>query len=183
MYNSSGISITKEQEEMINDNIKLAYFIKLKWIKQLDGKYEESEIESSCLFGLLKSVTHFDPEKKIKFATFATKCMDNEVLMMIRQAKRYTKTISLSEILKIDESGNEFIVENLVPSGEFEEDIITRIVINARMNEITNARDKDILHLLSLSYTQKQIAKELGISQSYVSRIEKKLKKKIFREV
>lgn len=177
------IPLTESQEKLAAANIRLAYFLKNKWVKNLHMDYEADEIESCCMLGLVKAARTYDTTKQTRFATYATRCMDNEVLMFIRQNKKHKAAISLYEPLTVDPDGNTLELRDIIPSGEFEEQIVSKIYIISKVEQLKTEREKGLLKLLNNGDTQHDIAATFGISQSYVSRLSKKLKKKIFEDL
>ena len=173
------------KNKLIEHNLRLVVF--------LAKKYENTKIDLEDLvsigtIGLIKGIKTFSIDKNIKLATYASRCIDNEILMFLRKTKRIKSEISFEESLSYDADGNELHLEDILGT---EPDIVTKgleleIEKDLMMEEINklNKRDKEIMVLRYglLGYTemtQKDVADHLGISQSYISRIEKKVIKKI----
>lgn len=134
--------------------------------------------------GLIKAVNSFKPDKNIRLATYAAKCIDNEILMMLRAEKRKMSEVSIYDPIGTDKEGNEISIIDVV--GEENKDVVEDYIqserircLNKNMNEVLTKREKMIIiNRYGLDgheeMTQNDLAIELGISRSYVSRIEKK---------
>ncbi len=169
------------KKKLIEHNLRLVVF--------LAKKYENTGIDLEDLvsigtIGLIKGINTFNNDKNIKLATYASRCIDNEILMFLRKNKRRRTEVSFEDSLSYDAEGNELHLEDVLGT---EEDIVTRPLeeeVERRLlyQEIDklNARDKEIMILRyglrnNEEMTQKEVAASLGISQSYISRIEKKV--------
>ena len=158
--------------------------------KNYAGAGEEMEdLISIGTIGLIKAISTFDQEKGSRLATYAAKCIDNELLMMFRARKKITREISLYEPLGTDKEGNEINLLDVCEQEQTDiiEDMDTAFKIkklNTLINETLDRREKEIVMLrYGLTQrdemTQKEIGKMLGISRSYVSRIEKRALQKL----
>ncbi|WP_455717385.1 RNA polymerase sporulation sigma factor SigK [Anaerosporobacter sp.] len=139
--------------------------------------------------GLIKAIDTFDPDKGIRLATYASRCIDNELLMMLRSGKKQSKEVYLYEPIGADKEGNEINLLDIIESVD--EDIVdtleTReniVKLNQFVQKLLTDREKEIIVLRyglegGEEVTQREIAVRLGISRSYVSRIEKKALKKL----
>ena len=138
--------------------------------------------------GLIKGINTYKIDKNIKLATYASRCIANEILMFLRKNKKRKKEISLEDSLNYDNEGNELHLEDVLGtdsdlvSDEYEKSVDCKFV-SKEINKLT-PREKQIMVLRyglnnTESYTQKEVADMLGISQSYISRIEKKVIKNI----
>lgn len=139
--------------------------------------------------GLIKAIDTFDPDKGIRLATYASRCIDNELLMMLRSGKKQSKEVYLYEPIGADKEGNEINLLDIIESVD--EDIVdtleTReniVKLNQFVQKLLTEREKEIIILRyglkgGEEVTQREIAVRLGISRSYVSRIEKKALKKL----
>lgn len=173
------------RDKLIEHNLRLVVF--------LAKKYENTGVDLEDLvsigtIGLMKSIKTFSMDKNIKLATYASRCIDNEILMFLRKNKKIKTEISLDESLSFDADGNELHLEDILGT---EKDIVTKPLEdefnkNLMYDEINklSKRDKDIIIMRyglngNKSKTQKEVASILGISQSYISRIEKKVIKKL----
>ena len=170
---------------LIEHNLRLVVF--------LAKKYENTGVDLEDLvsigtIGLIKGVNTYKLDKNIKLATYASRCIDNEILMFLRKNKRRKGEISFEDSLSYDAEGNELHLEDILGT---ENDIVTKGIEESDDKKILqeeisklNERDKKIMTLRyglfnHKEMTQKDVAKVLGISQSYISRIEKKVIKKL----
>ena len=176
---------TKSKDILIEHNLRLVVF--------LAKKYENTGVDLEDLvsigtIGLIKGINTYRLGKNIKLATYASRCIDNEILMYLRKNKKVRTEISIEESLSYDPEGNELHLEDVIGTDS---DIVTRHLeeeIDKKMmlEEINNLnkRDKEIMILRYGLFgkeekTQKEVADILGISQSYISRIEKKVIKRL----
>ena len=175
----------KARDILVEHNLRLVVF--------LSKKYENTKVDLEDLvsigtIGLIKGVNTYKLDKKIKLATYASRCIDNEILMYLRKNKKRKTEISLEDSLSYDSEGNELHLSDILGT---EPDIVTKGIEretekNIMESEISklNKREKQIMTLRyglfnSEEMTQKDVANMLGISQSYISRIEKKVIKRI----
>ncbi|MFD2208743.1 RNA polymerase sporulation sigma factor SigE [Virgibacillus halophilus] len=173
---------------LIERNLRLVVYIARKFE---NTKINIEDLISIGTIGLIKAVNTFNPEKKIKLATYASRCIENEILMYLRRNNKVKSEISFDEPLNIDWDGNELLLSDVLGTDE---DIITRdleskvdksLLKNAL--EQLNAREKQIMELRfglvgQEEKTQKDVADMLGISQSYISRLEKKIIRRLQKE-
>ncbi|MGE5678796.1 MAG: RNA polymerase sporulation sigma factor SigE, partial [Pseudomonadota bacterium] len=150
------------------------------------------DLVSIGTIGLIKAVNTFDPDKKINLATYASRCIENEILMYLRRNNRTKTEISFDEPLNIDWDGNELLLSDILGT---ENDIIYRYLedeIDKQLLEIAlrklSEREKKIMELRfglndGVEKTQKEVADMLGISQSYISRLEKRIIKRLKKEI
>ena len=150
--------------------------------------YDIEDLVSIGSIGLIKGINTYKIDKNIKLATYASRCISNEILMFLRKNKKRKKEISLEDSLNYDNEGNELHLEDVLGtdsdlvSDEYERQV-ERDFISKEINKLSS-REKQIMVLRyglnnTDSYTQKEVAEMLGISQSYISRIEKKVIKNI----
>ena len=177
------------KDEIVRHNLRLVVYIA--------KKYEATSVDIGDLvsvgaMGLLKAVNSFDPTKNIKFATFASRCIENEILMYLRKIVKKKCEVSLDEPINVDAEGNELLLSDVVGT---EPDSVYRDL--ERKTEVEDlyksfsslsAREFEIIKLRyglldSEELTQKEIADRMGISQSYISRIEKKVLGKLKKEM
>ena len=173
------------RNKLIEHNLRLVVF--------LSKKYENTGVDLEDLvsigtIGLIKGVNTYKLDKNIKLATYASRCVDNEILMFLRKNKRRRGEISFEDSLSYDSEGNELHLEDILGTAE---DIVTRPLEEEIEKKILyeelvklNNRDKEIMMLRyglcgQKEMTQKEVAELLGISQSYISRIEKKVINKL----
>ncbi len=168
----------------------------LRLVAHLCKRFEDKNISSDDLIsigtiGLIKGIDSYDPSKKIKITTYIAKCAENEILMYFRSNKKYGNDISLNDYIGLDKDGNEISLIDVLPDEE--DDLPTKIFNNINLEllhkylEVLSPREKEIIikryGLYNTEpYTQKEIAKELKISRSYVSRIEKRALAKLYKE-
>lgn len=175
----------RARDKLIEHNLRLVVF--------LAKKYENTKIDLEDLvsigtIGLIKGVNTYQNDKNIKLATYASRCIDNEILMYLRKTKRKRTEVSFEDSLSYDAEGNELHLEDVLGTDG---DIVTKPIEDEldkylMYREVSKLplRDKEIIELRyglngKKELTQKEVAKLLGISQSYISRIEKKVIKKI----
>ena len=173
------------RDKLIEHNLRLVVF--------LAKKYENTGVDLEDLvsigtIGLMKGVKTFSSDKNIKLATYASRCIDNEILMFLRKNKKVKGEVSFEESLSFDADGNELHLEDVLGTDA---DIVTKPLeddLNKKlmMEEIDrlNERDREIIIMRYGLFnheekTQKEVADILGISQSYISRIEKKVIKRL----
>ena len=175
----------KARNKLIEHNLRLVVFL----AKKYDNTGTDLEdLVSIGTIGLIKAVNTYRLDKNIKLATYASRCIDNEILMHLRKIKRKKGEVSFEDSLSYDSDGNELHLEDVLGT---EKDIVTKgldeeLDRNIMLEEIEklNSRDKKIIELRyglnnKKEMTQKDVAILLGISQSYISRIEKKVIKKL----
>lgn len=196
--------LTKEEEELcikraklgdkqarnklIEHNLRLVAHI----VKKFESKYvDQDDLISIGTIGLIKGVDTFSNGKGVKITTYCARCIENEILMYFRSNNKTTKNISINESIGYDKDGNEISIMDVLkaPKPDFIEDISLKddIKLLNQYMDILTPREKEILiRRYGLNnhkeQTQKVIAKELKISRSYVSRIEKRALTKILRE-
>lgn len=170
---------------LIEHNLRLVVFLAKKYE---NTTYDIEDLVSIGSIGLIKGINTYKIDKNIKLATYASRCISNEILMFLRKNKKRRTEISLEDALNYDNEGNELHLEDilgteidLVPS-EYEKQI-NKETLNSEIVSL-NDRDKEIMTLRyglnnTKEYTQKEVAEMLGISQSYISRIEKKVIRKL----
>ena len=166
---------------LIERNLRLVVYIARKF--ENSGNDLEDLVSIGSL-GLIKAVNSFDPDKNIKLATYASRCIENEILMFLRKSVRMKCEVSFDEPLNVDYEGNELLISDVlgtdpdIVSKNLETEIEKQLLLNAI--EKLNNREKSIMTLRfglggSDEKTQKEVADLLGISQSYISRLEKKI--------
>ncbi|MGN0546437.1 MAG: RNA polymerase sporulation sigma factor SigK [Acutalibacteraceae bacterium] len=165
---------------IIEHNLRLvAHIVK----KYYSGSGEQDDLISIGTIGLIKAVNTFDESKGIKLATYASKCIENEILMYFRSQKKCSQDISINEPIDSDGDGNPLTLMDIISVEDTIADDIDDKITSAKLyrfvEELSDEREKTIIIMRYGLYdseplTQKQIAKKLNISRSYVSRIEKK---------
>ena len=177
------------RQTLIERNLRLVVFIARKF--ENTGVMLEDLISIGTI-GLIKAVNTFDPGKKIKLATYASRCIENEVLMFLRRHSRTKLEVSLDEPLRTDWDGNELLLSDVLGteadmvSRGMEEDAEKQMLFSALSR--LNPREQQIMTLrYGLSgraeMTQKEVADVLGISQSYISRLEKRILQRLHGEM
>jgi RNA polymerase sporulation-specific sigma factor len=173
---------------LIERNLRLVVYIARKF--ENTGINIEDLISIGTI-GLIKAVNTFNPEKKIKLATYASRCIENEILMYLRRNNKIRSEVSFDEPLNIDWDGNELLLSDVLGTDD---DIITKdLEANVDRKLLTKAltqlseREKQIMELRfglagGEEKTQKDVADMLGISQSYISRLEKRIIKRLRKE-
>ena len=174
---------------LIERNLRLVVYIARKFENTGVGV---EDLISVGTIGLIKAVNTFDPEKKIKLATYASRCIENEILMYLRRNSKVKAEISFYEPLNIDWDGNELLLSDILGTDNdivynlIEDEIDKQLLVLAmkRLNE----REKEIVSLRfglngNGEKTQKEVADMLGISQSYISRLEKRIIKRLKKEI
>ena len=179
----------KARQCLIEKNLRLVAYIAKKYNV---GDKDIDDLISIGTIGLIKGIDTFDETKNIRLATYAARCIDNELLMMLRAEKKKAKDVYLYDSIGSDKEGNEINLFDIIEYKD--EDVVERLMVNERvgrlgkiMEETLSGREKTILIMRygldgKKEKTQREIAKLYGISRSYVSRIEKralgKLRKK-----
>jgi RNA polymerase sporulation-specific sigma factor len=174
---------------LIERNLRLVVYIARKFENTGIGV---EDLVSIGTIGLIKAVNTFNPAKNIKLATYASRCIENEILMYLRRNSRTKTEISIDEPLNVDWDGNELLLSDILGT---ENDIIYRSIEDEIDRELLKAamkklpyREKKIMELRfglknGEEKTQKEVADMLGISQSYISRLEKRIIKRLKREI
>ena len=174
---------------LIERNLRLVVYIARKF--ENTGVYVEDLISVGTI-GLIKAVNTFNPEKKIKLATYASRCIENEILMYLRRNSKVKAEISFYEPLNIDWDGNELLLSDILGTENdtvynlIEDEVDKQLLFMALKS--LNEREKEIVRLRfglngTREKTQKEVADMLGISQSYISRLEKKIIKRLKKEI
>jgi len=179
----------KTRGTLIERNLRLVVYIARKF--ENTGVYVEDLISVGTI-GLIKAVNTFNPEKKIKLATYASRCIENEILMYLRRNSKIKAEISFYEPLNIDWDGNELLLSDILGTENdtvynLIEDEVDKQLLAMSLKSL-NDREKEIVRLRfglngTREKTQKEVADMLGISQSYISRLEKKIIKRLKKEI
>lgn len=197
--------LSKQEEQRIigeiaagNDSVREKLIVhNLRLVVYIAKKFENSgvgieDLVSIGTIGLIKAVNTFCPEKNIKLATYASRCIENEILMHLRKTGSQRSEISIDEPLNVDWDGNELLLSDILGS---EPDLINRdIELEDEKNlllktiDMMGKREKTIMSMRfglngQREHTQKEVADLLGISQSYISRLEKKIIVKLKKEI
>lgn len=186
---------TEYEEEaksiLIEHNLRLVVYIAKKFDNTGVGV---EDLISIGTIGLIKSINTFDPDKNIKLATYASRCIENEILMYLRRNNKTKMEVSIDEPLNVDWDGNELLLSDILGTDEdiiykdIEDEVERKLLLKA-VDKLSE-RERTIINLrfgLGSSngeeLTQKEVAELLGISQSYISRLEKKIMKRLKREM
>ncbi len=174
---------------LIERNLRLVVYIARKFENTGIGI---EDLISIGTIGLIKAVNTFNPDRNIKLATYASKCIENEILMYLRRNSKTRSEISFDEPLNIDWDGNELLLSDILGTDsdiifKYIEEEVDRELLNQAMKKLT-LREKKIMELrFGLNNgdekTQKEVADMLGISQSYISRLEKRIVKRLKKEI
>ena len=176
------------REKLIEHNLRLVAHIVKKYQNQTDDK---EDLISIGTIGLIKAIDSFSPDKGTKLATYAARCIDNEILMLFRSTKKMRNDVSLYDPIGFDKEGNEIRLIDVVRDEEKDlNDVIIQQLaiekIEKNLNALTERERDIIIRRFGLGNheeeTQQEIAKSYRISRSYVSRIEKRALMKLYRE-
>ncbi|WP_313075165.1 RNA polymerase sporulation sigma factor SigE [Lacrimispora sp.] len=179
------------KSELIEHNLRLVVYIAKKFDNTSVGV---EDLISIGTIGLIKAINTFNPLKNIKLATYASRCIENEILMYLRRNNKTKMEVSIDEPLNVDWDGNELLLSDILGT---EEDVIykdletevERNLLNTAISRLS-PRERKIVELRfgltddeGEEMTQKEVADLLGISQSYISRLEKKIMKRLKKEI
>ena len=189
-------SLTTEEDSharsvLIEHNLRLVVYIAKKFDNTGVGV---EDLISIGTIGLIKSVNTYNPDKNIKLATYASRCIENEILMYLRRNNKTKLEVSIDEPLNVDWDGNELLLSDILGTEEdviykdLESEVERKLLIRA-INKLSD-RERLIINLRfglnsrdGEEMTQKEVASLLGISQSYISRLEKKIMKRLQKEI
>lgn len=168
------------KDVLINHNLRLVAHI----VKKYAGTSEAEDLISVGTIGLIKAINSFEYNKGTQLSTYAARCIENEILMLLRVSKKHKNVMSLEECLGQDKDGNDVELADIIPSDDedvltvVENNIITQKILNI-INEKLSPREADIIKLRygiggKKSLTQREVAQMLDISRSYISRLETK---------
>jgi len=173
-------------DKLVEHNMRLVAHIAKKYTSD---RYEFDDLISIGSIGLIKAVKSFNSDKSTHLVTYASKCIDNEILMYLRATKKQKNEVSLSEPVGVDKEGNEVTLIDILKSGDIDvlENVDNRFQVRkmlCKMNDVLDEREKRVMILRNglggrTPLTQRETAKILKISRSYVSRIEKSAFNKI----
>lgn len=179
------------RSHLIEHNLRLVVYIAKKFDNTGIGV---EDLISIGTIGLIKAINTFNPLKNIKLATYASRCIENEILMYLRRNNKIRYEVSIDEPLNVDWDGNELLLSDIlgtdenVISKDMEEEVDKKLLRMAL--EKLNDRERDIIELRfginckdGKERTQKEVADMMGISQSYISRLEKKIMKRLKKEI
>ena len=176
---------------LIEHNLRLVVYIAKKFDNTGVGV---EDLISIGTIGLIKAINTFNPEKKIKLATYASRCIENEILMYLRRNSKTRMEVSIDEPLNVDWDGNELLLSDILGTDEDViyrglEDEVERNLLGKAIRKLSE-REQTIVRLRfginmpeGREKTQKEVADLLGISQSYISRLEKRIMKQLKKEI
>ena len=179
------------RSSLIEHNLRLVVYIAKKFDNTSVGV---EDLISIGTIGLIKAINTFKPDKNIKLATYASRCIENEILMYLRRNSKTRLEVSIDEPLNVDWDGNELLLSDILGTDEDViyhdiEDEIEKDLLNHAISRL-NPRERRIVELRyglnneeGEEMTQKEVADLLGISQSYISRLEKKIMKRLKKEI
>lgn len=187
----AGVDAGQARTTLIEHNLRLVVYIAKKFDNTGVGV---EDLISIGTIGLIKSINTFNPKKNIKLATYASRCIENEILMYLRRNSKTRMEVSIDEPLNVDWDGNELLLSDILGT---EEDVIYKGIESEVEHKLLkeavdrlSEREKTIINLrfgldgsANREMTQKEVAELLGISQSYISRLEKKIMKQLKREI
>ena len=192
-YVISRLKTDQEQEArslLIEHNLRLVVYIARKFDNTGVGV---EDLISIGTIGLIKAINTFNPVKNIKLATYASRCIENEILMYLRRNSKTRMEVSIDEPLNVDWDGNELLLSDILSS---EQDTVSKGIeeqidrdLLRRSLEILTPRERSIIDLRfglntgGKEMTQKEVADRMGISQSYISRLEKRIMKRLQKEM
>ncbi|HOJ83791.1 MAG TPA: RNA polymerase sporulation sigma factor SigE [Bacillota bacterium] len=169
---------------LIERNLRLVVYIARKFE---NTGINIDDLVSIGTIGLIKAVNTFDPGKNIKLATYASRCIENEILMYLRRSSKTRAEISFDEPLNTDWDGNELLLSDVLGTEsdvlKYIEEQTDRAILERAIERLTDREKKIIQERFVKEKTQKEVADLLGISQSYISRLEKKILKKLRKEI
>ena len=177
------------REKMIVHNLRLVIYIAKKFESSTVNIEDLTSIGS---LGLIKAVSSFKPSKNIKFATYASRCVENEILMFLRKQSNKNIDISIDDALSVDSDGNELNLIDILYTDEYEvskniESESEKQILWQSLHTLPKREKEIIMMRFGLNgipeKTQKEVADEIGISQSYISRLEKRIFKKLKKEI
>ena len=179
---------SKYRNKLIEHNLRLVAHI----VKKFEGKYKDTDdLISIGTIGLIKGIDSYDNSKNIRITTYAARCIENEILMYFRSNKKYVNDVSLNDCIGVDKDGNSISLIDVIRDDD--NDLSVKVSKSIDIESlikylvVLKEQEKDIIIkryglFNSKEYTQKEIAKEMSISRSYVSRIEKRALYKLLRE-
>ena len=183
------VQAARAREILIEKNLRLVAHIAKKY-QNVDENMED--LISIGTIGLIKAINSYNPEKNIKLATYASRCIENEILMYLRKSSNRRQDASIDEPLNTDSDGNELLLMDVLTSdqaqvGEELERNAERSALLAAVQAL-NPRERQIMELRfglrdGVEHTQKEVADSIGISQSYISRLEKRIIKRLRQQI
>ena len=184
-----GVHAERARKELIEHNLRLVVYIAKKFDNTGVGV---EDLISIGTIGLIKGINTFNPDKNIKLATYASRCIENEILMYLRKSSQQKNEISIDDPLNVDWDGNELLLSDILGSEQdtvnhgLEQEVERDLLLNA-VDHLA-PREKKIMQLRfglnhTKEHTQKEVADSLGISQSYISRLEKRIIERLRKDL
>lgn len=184
-----GENVLAARNELVEHNLRLVVYI----ARRFDSSgYGLEDLVSIGTIGLIKGIASFRSEKNIRLATYASRCIENEILMFLRKGKNRGLEVSIDEPLNVDWDGNELVLGDVLGTDgdEVHRDLVREEDRQMLLSAVSrlSPRDKEIISLRfglfgQREMTQKEVASELGISQSYISRLEKRILLKLKKDI
>ena len=181
--------VPNAREPLITHNLRLVVYIAKKFES---SSASVEDLISIGTIGLIKAVNTFCPERNIKLATYASRCIENEILMYLRKTSQLKNEISIDDPLNVDWDGNELLLSDILGSDQNTvnlniEEEVERDLLRSAVSRLA-PREKEIMQLRfglnnSREHTQKEVADTLGISQSYISRLEKRIIERLKKDL
>ena len=175
---------------LIERNLRLVAHVAKKY---QGADYEQDDLLSVGTIGLIKAVNTFKPDRGSRLATYAAKCVENEILMLLRSHKKYSREVSLYEPIGVDKDGESIHLVDVIQMEN--EDVLEQMILDQDVRELyqayktcLNDNEKQVVRMRyglfgGKEYTQREIAQAMGLSRSYISRIEKRGLEKIGKEM
>lgn len=182
-------NVPNAREPLITHNLRLVVYIAKKFESANAGV---EDLISIGTIGLIKAVNTFCPERNIKLATYASRCIENEILMYLRKSSQLKNEISIDDPLNVDWDGNELLLSDILGSEQdtVNRDIEQEVERNLLLSAVAHLapREREIMQLRfglnnTKEHTQKEVADTLGISQSYISRLEKRIIERLKKDL
>ena len=181
--------VENAREPLITHNLRLVVYISKKFESSSAGV---EDLISIGTIGLIKAVNTFRPERNIKLATYASRCIENEILMYLRKSSQLKNEISIDDPLNVDWDGNELLLSDVLGSDQnvvnqnIEKEVEKELLLESISH--LSPREQKIMHLRfglneTQEHTQKEVADALGISQSYISRLEKRIMERLRKDL
>ncbi len=180
---------SEAKDTLVEHNLRLVVFLAKKF--ESNG-LDMEDLVSVGTIGLIKAVNSFNPQKQIKLATYASRCIENEILMYLRKLSKRKQEVSLDEPLNVDGEGNELLLADVLGTDtdavyNHMETVVERQLLEEGLSRLTKREQQIIEMRFGLDgkdeRTQKEVADMLGISQSYISRLEKKIIGRLKKEI
>lgn len=181
--------VPNAREPLITHNLRLVVYIAKKFES---GSASVEDLISIGTIGLIKAVNTFCPERNIKLATYASRCIENEILMYLRKSSQLKNEISIDDPLNVDWDGNELLLSDILGSEQdtVNHDLEQEVERDLLRNAVSHLapREREIMQLRfglnnTREHTQKEVADTLGISQSYISRLEKRIIERLKKDL